>query len=85
MKIARPLRAIRLKCLDCSGWQWSEVEKCEHTACILWPLRFGKKPKGLHYSAVLTKDYENRIQGGISDEKPESCTVVQETTQETGV
>ena len=61
MKMARPMKSIRLKCLDCSGWQWSEVQKCAHTACILWPLRFGKKPKGVPYSKVSAKDYEKRI------------------------
>lgn len=35
-------RAIRLKCLDCSAWSWSEVENCEHKNCDLYPFRTGK-------------------------------------------
>ncbi len=60
-KIARPLRAIRLKCFDCSGWSWKEVELCEHRECILYLLRFGKKPKGIKYTTVTSKEYEQSI------------------------
>ena len=85
MKVARPMRSIRLHCLDCSGWQWSEVQKCAHIDCILWPLRFGKKPKGVHYSKVSAKEYEKRINSRNSDVNQESCTVVEESSQERGV
>ncbi len=61
MKTARPLKAIRLKCLDCSGWNSKEVELCAHEACILFPLRFGKKPKGLKYTTVTMKEYERSL------------------------
>jgi hypothetical protein len=39
-----PMRAIRAKCLDCSGGSPKEVRACPVTACPLWPLRFGKRP-----------------------------------------
>ena len=61
MKVARPLKAIQLKCYDCSGWNWSEVKLCTHKDCILWPLRFGKKPKGCEYSKVSGKEYRQSI------------------------
>ena len=61
MRASRPLRAIRLKCLDCSCWNSSEVERCPHEACILWPLRFGKKPKGIKYTKMTAKEYEKTI------------------------
>ena len=77
MKIARPLRAIKLKCLDCSGWNRNEVKLCGHTDCILHPLRFGKKPKGVNYSTVSAKEYEKRIEGRNIDIKEESDTVVE--------
>ena len=38
------LRAIRLKCLDCSAGQPSEVRECRLTACALWPYRLGSDP-----------------------------------------
>ena len=37
-------RAIRAKCLDCSGASISEVRKCTATDCALWPYRMGTDP-----------------------------------------
>ena len=39
-----PLRAIRARCLDCTGFQKAEVRRCEETTCPLHPFRFGKNP-----------------------------------------
>jgi hypothetical protein len=39
-----PLKAIRLKCLDCSGGAPSEARRCEAVRCILWPFRAGRHP-----------------------------------------
>lgn len=44
MEIQRPLKAIRSKCLDCSGGQPKEVRFCSVIACSLWPYRLGKRP-----------------------------------------
>jgi hypothetical protein len=63
MKTARPLQAIKLKCYDCSGWNNNEVKLCPHVDCILWPLRFGKKPKRIKYSKITMKEYQKRIRG----------------------
>ena len=42
----RPLKSIRLKCLDCASTS-NGVKACEFTGCPLYPLRFGKNiPKG---------------------------------------
>ena len=38
------LKAIRLKCLDCSAGSPVEVRNCELKHCALWPYRFGKNP-----------------------------------------
>lgn len=38
-----PLKAIRAKCLECSG-TWHEVKLCTLTQCALYPFRFGKNP-----------------------------------------
>lgn len=40
----RPMRAIRLKCMDCSGQLRKEVEFCPVKHCPLYPYRFGKNP-----------------------------------------
>lgn len=39
-----PIRAIRLKCLDCCGTA-NEIKLCTCKTCTLWPYRFGKRPK----------------------------------------
>ena len=38
------LRAIRAKCLDCSGAVQSKVLKCTAVACALWAFRMGTNP-----------------------------------------
>lgn len=49
LKKLTPLKAIRLKCLDCSAGQPSEVRKCPMEDCPLFTYRFGHNPnrKGL--------------------------------------
>ena len=39
-----PIKAIRLKCLDCCCGQRVEVNLCPCEDCPLWPFRFGKNP-----------------------------------------
>lgn len=49
MKRLTPVRAIRLKCLDCSAGSSNEVKLCLIEDCPLYKYRFGKNParKGL--------------------------------------
>jgi hypothetical protein len=39
-----PLKAIRLRCLDCCCGSASEVRKCTAVACASWPFRMGVNP-----------------------------------------
>jgi len=39
-----PIRAIRAKCLDCSGGSAQEVRLCVIRDCPLYPYRLGKRP-----------------------------------------
>ena len=39
-----PIKAIRAKCLDCSGHNAAEVRKCPAYDCALWPYRMGSNP-----------------------------------------
>ena len=39
-----PLKAIRAKCLDCSGGNGKEVRECRIISCSLHPYRIGKRP-----------------------------------------
>ena len=43
-RIARK-KAIRLKCLDCSGGIQAEVCRCPVTNCPLWPYRKGTEQR----------------------------------------
>lgn len=40
-----PLKAIRAKCIDCSGGAVMEVRQCPITSCALFPYRMGKRPR----------------------------------------
>ena len=42
-----PLKAIRKKCLDCSGNDKTEVRKCPLKDCPLYPYRSGRKERPL--------------------------------------
>ena len=44
MKRLTPMRAIRAKCLECSGDSSKEVRFCPIKKCALYPYRFGKRP-----------------------------------------
>ena len=39
-----PVKAIRAKCIDCSGGQLGEVRLCPVKACPLYPFRMGDNP-----------------------------------------
>jgi hypothetical protein len=43
-KTTSPIRAIRLKCLDCTCGSQKEIEACPIVKCALHPFRFGKNP-----------------------------------------
>lgn len=42
--VPRPLRAIRLRCLDCSE-TLADVRNCPCSSCHLWRFRMGKRPR----------------------------------------
>lgn len=45
MKKITPMKAIRLKCLDCCCGSSHEVRKCTAIKCPLYPYKNGHKPK----------------------------------------
>lgn len=45
MKTITPMKAIRLKCLDCVNNQIQEINKCQISGCPLWKYRTGHRPK----------------------------------------
>lgn len=38
------VKIMREKCIECCGFEISEVRKCVSTTCPLWPYRMGKNP-----------------------------------------
>jgi hypothetical protein len=42
MKLLSPLKAIRKKCVECSGGSFKEVRECKHNDCSLFNNRMGK-------------------------------------------
>ncbi len=46
MEVLRPLKAIRAKCVDCSGDNTHEVRHCPATDCPLHVFRHGQRPDG---------------------------------------
>ena len=52
------LRAIRLKCYDCSCYQSNEVRECIVNNCPLYPFRLGKNP---FRKKELTEEKRNEL------------------------
>ena len=55
-----PMKAIRIKCYECSGYTFKEVTLCPCSACALWIYRFGCSPTTTCYKkrmALAKKKY----------------------------
>ncbi|MBN1501949.1 hypothetical protein JW930_00255 [Candidatus Woesearchaeota archaeon] len=44
MKPTTPMKAIRLKCVDCCAGQSLEIKACPCIDCSLWRYRLGRNP-----------------------------------------
>jgi hypothetical protein len=66
-----PLKAIREKCIDCSGWSLKEVSLCCMPECSLYPYRFGKSPfrKKRDLSQEEREAVALRLHGGRAKKK----------------
>lgn len=60
-KLPSPLKAIRLRCLDCCGFQPKEVALCPATNCPSHAFRMGKNPNRAGIGGPF---------GSISQKKP---------------
>ena len=54
-----PMKAIRYKCIDCSGGSTHEVKLCVCADCPLWPFRLGHNP--FRRERQLTPDQRTAI------------------------
>lgn len=59
MDIPTPIKAIRLKCLDCCAGSSHEVKLCPIQDCPLYSYRFGKLP--LEKKRKLTDEQKARM------------------------
>ena len=56
-----PLKAIKERCIDCSGGSFNEVKVCTATNCALYPFRLGKNPFSKKGKRVLTDDQRKEL------------------------
>jgi len=69
-----PLKALRLRCLDCCTFSPNEVRLCVAVDCPNWPFRLGKSPWRQPLSAEARAERaeqmrRNRISGSSSPDK----------------
>lgn len=61
-------RAIRERCLNCSGWSSKEVLNCQFTACELYPFRTGMGKQDAKARSRATRAYCLSCMNGQSSE-----------------
>jgi hypothetical protein len=49
-----PLKAIRLHCVECMGFQPSMIRDCTSPLCPVFPFRFGKTKSGTNPKLLKT-------------------------------
>jgi hypothetical protein len=60
----RPLKAMRAKCVDCSGGSPLAATECHILDCPLWPYRLGRRPKFVK-GAVAPGMPHNLVEGHV--------------------
>ena len=75
MEANTPLKAIRLKCLDCCCGSSNEVKLCSIEHCALYPYRFGKNP----YRREMTPEEKEKCIANLLKNAPISKGQNQET------
>ena len=63
LKIPNPLKAIRLKCLDCTFGSSPEVQRCHIEECPLWPFRFGRNPREDDLGEHFFSNHSQKLKG----------------------
>jgi hypothetical protein len=61
LKVKTPIKAIRAKCLDCSGESSHEAKLCPITACPIYPYRLGKNLNPI--ARVWTEEQKEAARG----------------------
>lgn len=64
-----PMKAIRLKCLDCCVGNANEVRLCSISSCPLYAYRFGHRPpKGIQEYPEDDADNETTSYDGVGED-----------------
>ena len=58
-KILTPIKAIRAKCIECSGGNRVEADRCQIKDCSLYAYRHGKSPN--RKPRVLTEEQREKM------------------------
>jgi hypothetical protein len=75
-----PLRALRLKCLDCCNGSAREVRLCTAVDCPSWPFRMGKNP----WRSVLTDEERAERQARFVGKSPAASSDAQDSGGDDG-
>jgi hypothetical protein len=75
-----PIKAIRAKCLDCSGGNAAEVRECRIEDCALHPFRMGSNP--FRKRRVLTPEQRERSTAALRDSREKRQERAQEEVKE---
>ena len=70
-----PLRALRLKCLDCCNGSSQEVRLCTAVDCPSWPFRMGRNP----YRRKLDQEERAVLRARLGGDAASSPAVAQKT------
>ena len=63
-KLMPVLKAVRLRCLDCSAFSSYEVKKCHLVNCALYPYRFGTTNHSQKSSCKKSQTQQNNNSTG---------------------
>ena len=76
-----PLRALRLKCLDCCNGSAQEVRLCTAVDCPSWPFRMGKNP----WRRKLDQEERAALRARLARDGASEPTAAQKTGDEIGI
>ena len=83
--IKTPVRAIRAKCLDCSGDSSHEVKFCPITDCALYAYRMGRSPNRTRKPVTDFQKEELRARLQAGREKKLSLRVSEAVATKTAI
>ena len=79
-----PLKAIRLKCLDCCCSSSNEVKLCTVERCPLYPFREGRDPYRKKTELTPEQREERRNSLALAREKQRNSQIKSQNTQSEG-